>query len=86
MLRGRAAAAYAVAVRGGAAEVAAALTAAPWVVGATAEDETRVRVEVTSYDAAEVGLVPLLAALGRPVVSVAPHAETLERVFLEVTK
>jgi len=86
LLRGRATATYVVELRSGAPEVAEALAGAPWVKEATAENDTHIRVEVTSYDAAEVGLVPLLAALGRPVISVAPHAETLERVFLEVTQ
>lgn len=86
LLRGRTRAAYALVVRSNGPEVAKALQSAPWVEEATAEDDMHVRVEVTSYDAAEVGLIPLLAALGRPIVSLTPHAETLERVFLEVTQ
>lgn len=86
LLRGRAGASYTVAVRSDATQVANALRGAPWVTNAAAENDTSIRLEVTSREAAEVGLVPLLATLGRPIVSMAPNYETLEQVFLEMTQ
>jgi hypothetical protein len=43
-------------------------------------------VVVADLDVAERELVTLLAGLGEPVVSVQPHRESLEDVFLEVTR
>jgi ABC-2 type transport system ATP-binding protein len=86
LLRSRAVASYTVVVRSDAAEAADALRGAPWVTNATAEGDSTIRLGVSSHEAAEVGLVPLLAALGRPIVSLAPNYETLEQVFLEMTR
>ena len=86
LLRSRAVASYTVVVRSDAAATADALRGAPWVTNATVEDDSTIRLEVTSHAAAEVGLVPLLAALDRPIVSLAPSFETLEQVFLEMTR
>lgn len=86
LLRSRAVASYTVVVRSDAAETADAVRGAPWVTNATVEDDSTIRLEVSSHAAAEVGLVPLLAALDRPIVSFAPSYETLEQVFLEMTR
>lgn len=78
---------FVVKVRSGVAEIAATLGDQAWARSAAAQQDSQtVFVEVTDVDAAEQGLVGVLAAAGHPVVSISPHATSLEEVFLEVTR
>lgn len=76
---------YVIEVRDRAADVATILQGLTWVVN-VASDETSIRIEVTSLDQAERELIPSLAGLGVPIVSITPERATLERVFLELTQ
>lgn len=78
--------AYLIRVRGDTAPVIAALSAKPWVAAASVlQGETTIRVVVDSLSTAERHLVPALASVEQPIVSVEPEAVTLEKAFLELT-
>jgi ABC-2 type transport system ATP-binding protein len=85
LLVGRAAAAYSVRLRPPAGPVAAALEAEDWVTAVERPTEDRLRVTVSSIDAAEAGLARVLAESGARVVAIAPVEADLEHVFLELT-
>jgi ABC-2 type transport system ATP-binding protein len=85
LLVGRAAAAYAIRLRPPAGPVAAALEAEAWVTEVERPGEDRLRVTVSSVDAAESGLARVLADSGARVVAITPMEADLEHVFLELT-
>ena len=86
LLAGRRATSYVITMRSGHEAALSALAAAPWTAEAVLGDDGILRVVVNDLEMAERELVPLLAGLGAPVVSVQPHRESLEDVFLEVTR
>ena len=77
---------YVVRVRADAAPVADRLRANEWVRSVEIPAEHLLRVDVTTLEAAEQHLVPALAEIGVPVVSVEPEQVSLEQVFLELTR
>jgi ABC-2 type transport system ATP-binding protein len=85
LLVGRAAAAYSIRLRPPIDSAVAALEAAEWVTAVDRPGEDRLRVTVSSLDAAEAGLAGVLAASGARVVAIAPAEADLEHVFLELT-
>jgi ABC-2 type transport system ATP-binding protein len=85
LLAGRAAPAITVRLRPPVDGVARALQAAPWVLAVEHEGPNRLRITVSSTDAAEDGLARVLADAGARVVGVMPTAVDLEHVFLELT-
>jgi len=86
LLAGRRATSYVITMRSGHEAALSALAAAPWTAEAVLGDDGILRVVVNDLEMAERELVPLLAGLGAPIVSVQPHRESLEDVFLEVTR
>jgi ABC-2 type transport system ATP-binding protein len=86
LLAGRRSTSYVIRMRSGHQAALAALAAAPWTDDAAVGDDGVVRVVVNDLEMAERELVPLLGGLGEPIVSVQPHRESLEDVFLEVTR
>jgi ABC-2 type transport system ATP-binding protein len=86
LLEGRSGNAYVVRLRTGHDEAAAAIGEQPWASSAVVPGDGTVAVSVTDMGAAEQHLVPVLAALGHRVVSIEPEVESLEQVFLEVTR
>ncbi len=78
--------AFLVRLRSDPAPVAAALAGREWVVGVAEAGKDELRVEVSSVEAAESGLVGALAAAGARVISIEPAAPDLEAVFLEMTR
>jgi ABC-2 type transport system ATP-binding protein len=86
LLEGRSGNAYVVTLRSGHDDVAAALEAEPWASSAVVPGDGTVTVAVTDMGAAEERLVAVLARSGHRVVSIRPEVESLEQVFLEVTK
>jgi ABC-2 type transport system ATP-binding protein len=85
LLVGRAAAAFSVRLRPPAGPAVAALEAEDWVTAVERPGEDRLRVTVSSVDAAEAGLVRVLAESGARVVAITPVEADLEHVFLELT-
>ena len=85
LLAGKAAPAFTVRLRPPFDSVAEALEAAPWVHLVERTGLDRLRVTVTSTDAAERDLVRTLADAGARVVGIAPAEVDLEHVFLELT-
>lgn len=85
LLVGRAAAAYSIHLRPPSAPSATALEAEAWVTEVERSGEDRLRVTVSSLDAAEAGLARVLAASGARVVAITPVEADLEHVFLELT-
>jgi ABC-2 type transport system ATP-binding protein len=85
LLVGRAAAAFSVRLRPPAGPAVAALEAEDWVTAVERPGEDRLRVTVSSVDAAEAGLVRALAESGVRVVAITPVEADLEHVFLELT-
>jgi len=77
---------YIVRVRCGTNMVAEEMIAQPWVSATAAGPDGEVLVTVTDVDAAERGLVRVLASLDVPIVSVNPVSTSLEEIFLEVTR
>lgn len=77
---------YLVRVRADAQTVADRLRSNEWVRSVETPAERLLRVDVTTLDAAEQHLVPALAEIGVPVVSVEPEQVSLEQVFLELTR
>ena len=67
-------------------EAAAAIRNQPWAGDVTVSDRVPLSVVVPDQDGAERNLVPVLATLGHPIVSIEPEQESLEQVFLEVTQ
>jgi ABC-2 type transport system ATP-binding protein len=86
LLEGRSGNAYVVTLRTGHDEVAAAIADQPWASSAVVPGDGTVAVAVTDMGAAEEHLVGVLARTGHRVVSIQPEIESLEQVFLEVTK
>jgi len=86
LLAGRRATSYVITMRSGHEAALSALAVAPWTGDAVLGDDGILRVVVNDLEMAERELVPLLAGLGAPIVSVQPHRESLEDVFLEVTR
>jgi ABC-2 type transport system ATP-binding protein len=78
--------AYLVRLRSDPVPVLDALRTRDWVVGVTEAGRAELRVEVSSVEAAESGLVDVLAASGARVISIEPAAPDLEAVFLEMTR
>ena len=76
---------YRIEIRGDAGPAASALRACNWVTQIEVE-KTVVFVSADSTVALESELVPLLAEFGVRVVSIAPIEQSLEDVFLEVTR
>lgn len=85
LLVGRAAAAYSIHLRPPSAPSATALEAEAWVTAVERSGEDRLRVTVSSLDAAEAGLARVLAESGARVVAITPVEADLEHVFLELT-
>jgi ABC-2 type transport system ATP-binding protein len=85
LLVGRAAAAFSVRLRPPSGPAVAALEAEDWVRAVERPGEDRLRVTVSSVDAAEAGLVRVLADAGARVVAITPAEADLEHVFLELT-
>jgi ABC-2 type transport system ATP-binding protein len=85
LLVGRAAAAFSIRLRPPAGPAVAALEAEDWVTAVERPGEDRLRVTVSSVDAAEAGLVRVLAESGVRVVAITPVEADLEHVFLELT-
>ncbi len=77
---------YIVSVRHGHDAVLSALEAQEWVSGVDRTVAGDLKAGVASMELAEQRLIPLLASLGVPVVSVTPDTSSLEQVFLEVTR
>jgi ABC-2 type transport system ATP-binding protein len=86
LLAGRSGNVIVVTMRGGEEDAASAIAAQAWASDATIDSDRRIVVAVSDMPAAERSLVPLLARLGHPIVSIQPETESLEQVFLEVTK
>jgi ABC-2 type transport system ATP-binding protein len=86
LLAGRRATSYVITMRSDHEAALSALAAASWTGDAVLGDDGILRVVVNDLEVAERELVPLLAGLGAPIVSVQPHRESLEDVFLEVTR
>lgn len=61
------------------------LSGQPWVARVERAGADRLRVTAASLDEVQRHLVPALAALGDPVVSLTPVGADLEHVFLELT-
>ncbi|WP_104523633.1 ABC transporter ATP-binding protein [Blastococcus atacamensis] len=76
---------WTVRLREGADRARAALEGQPWVTRVTSPARTVLHVDVTSADAAETGLVPVLAACGARIVAIEPHTADLETAFLSLT-
>jgi ABC-2 type transport system ATP-binding protein len=76
---------YTVQLRDGVDDAVRALGDEPWVRSVEGRPNGQIVIEVGDVDVAERRLVPVLAAVGRPVVSVVPGSKSLEEVFLEVT-
>ena len=85
LLAGKAAPAFTVRLRPPFEGVVEALEAVPWVHVVERPGLDRLRVTVTSTDAAERELVRALADAGARVVGIAPAEVDLEHVFLELT-
>jgi ABC-2 type transport system ATP-binding protein len=85
LLVGRAAAAYAIRLRPPAGPAADALEREPWVTDVDRRADDLLSVTVSSMDAAEAGLLRVLADAGARVVAINPAESDLERVFLELT-
>jgi ABC-2 type transport system ATP-binding protein len=85
LLVGRAAAAYAIRLRPPAGPAADALEREPWVTAVDRRADDLLSVTVSSMDAAEAGLLRVLADAGARVVAINPAESDLERVFLELT-
>lgn len=77
---------YLVRVRSDAHPVADRLRSREWVRSVEIPAEHLLRIDVASLEAAEQHLVPALAEIGVPVVSVEPEQVSLEHVFLELTR
>jgi ABC-2 type transport system ATP-binding protein len=77
--------AYVVRLRSGSAELVDLLLAEPWVRSVDRGPDEKLVIEVTDMEAAEGGLVSILARGRHPVVSISPGSKSLEDVFLEVT-
>ncbi len=75
---------YGIRVVSGVEDVLAALAQVPWS-GTVSARGSVVSLESPDVDAVQRELVPLLASLGHPVVSIQPISESLESVFLKVT-
>jgi ABC-2 type transport system ATP-binding protein len=86
LLKGRSRSTYVVAFRTGADAAVGVLADEPWVKDASVRNDGSVVLVVNDVTAAESQLVRVLATLGHPVVSIQPKTESLEDVFLEVTK
>lgn len=86
LLEGRSGNAYVVTLRTGHDEAAAAIAREPWASSAVVPGDGTVAVAVADMGAAEEHLVGVLAGLGHRVVSIRPEVESLEQVFLEVTR
>ena len=85
LLVGKAGLTYEVRVRSGTESVVNALSGLIWVESVWSPNAGAVRVIVTDPSAGEVGLVPTLATLDVPVISITPQTADLEDVFLELT-
>jgi ABC-2 type transport system ATP-binding protein len=85
LLVGRAAAAYAIRLRPPAGPAADALEREPWVTDVDRRADDLLSATVSSMDAAEAGLLRVLADAGARVVAINPAESDLERVFLELT-
>jgi ABC-2 type transport system ATP-binding protein len=85
LLVGRAAAAYSIRLRPPTRDVAEALAREPWITAVERPADDRLRVTVSSMDAAETGLPRVLADAGARVVAITPADADLEHVFLELT-
>jgi ABC-2 type transport system ATP-binding protein len=85
LLVGHAAPAVEVRLRGDLERAATYLRAQPWVSHADRVGAERLRVTGTSLDEVQRQLVPALAELGDPVLSLTPVGADLEHVFLELT-
>jgi ABC-2 type transport system ATP-binding protein len=86
LLAGRTGTTYSVKMRSGEDEAARRLQTEGWVTDVEVTDDGVLLVGVSDLRRAESDLVPVLASLGHPIVSVQPRAESLEQVFLEVTR
>lgn len=86
LLVGRAAPAWTVRCRPPLEPVEAALARQEWVTGLERTAREDLTVEVTTREAAEAGLVRVLAEVGAHVVRLEPRAADLEQVFLELTR
>lgn len=86
LLEGRSSNRYVVTVRTGTADLSESLHNQPWVVDCTVRADGEIAVVVNDLDAAETQLVRVLATAGHPVIAIRPETESLEDVFLEVTK
>ncbi len=84
LLAGRTAA-YSIRLRPPAGPVAEALEREPWVMGVERFADHRLRVAVSSMEAAETGLARVLANTGAGVIAITPLEADLEDVFLELT-
>jgi ABC-2 type transport system ATP-binding protein len=76
---------YRIEIRGDTGPAARALRACNWITQIEAEDSV-VFVSADSKAVLESDLVPLLADVGVPVVSIGPVEQSLEDVFLDVTR
>jgi len=86
LLVGKAGLVYQVRVRSGTDSVVAALSGLSWVESVWSPNPGMVRVGVTEAAVAEAALIPTLATLDVPVISINPQTADLEDVFLELTK
>lgn len=85
LLVGKAGLTYEVRVRSGTESVVNALSGLSWVESVWSPNAGAVRVIVTDPAAGEAALVPTLATLDVPVISITPQTADLEDVFLELT-
>lgn len=86
LLRRYAVAGFAVRLRSGTDDVKDALLKEPWVVSVGVGPDDTLAVAVSDTAEAEIRLVQVLAGSGCPVVSVTNSTNSLEQVFLEVTR
>jgi hypothetical protein len=56
-----------------------------WVIESRRAGHDRLLVTATSLDDLQRRLIPALATLGEPIVSLTPVGADLERIFLELT-
>jgi ABC-2 type transport system ATP-binding protein len=86
LLRRYGVAGFGVGLRSGADDVKAALLKEPWVTSVGVGPNETLAIGVSDIAEAETRLVQILADSGHPVVFVTNTAQSLEQVFLEVTR
>jgi copper chaperone CopZ len=85
-VRRYAVAGFGVGLRSGAREVNEALVKEPWVTSVGVGPDETLAISVSDTAEAERRIIQILAESGHPVMFVTNSSQSLEQVFLEVTK